>query len=60
MHYVLSALLTLPALPSRGGGGGWRGVEVQAGGRAWPLMLFFFFPCQIPPQCNCGSAQSRG
>lgn len=56
MHYVPSALLTLPALPSRGGGGGGGGgssVEVQAGGRAWPLMLFFsfflFFALSNPP-----------
>lgn len=65
MHYVPSALLTLPALPNRGGWwvGGEQGrfsVEVQAGGRAWPLMLFFFFALSNPPQCNCGSAQSRG
>lgn len=48
MHYIPAALLTLPALPG-GGGEGWGvSVEVQAGGRAWPLILFFFCPVKSP------------
>lgn len=58
MHYVPASLLTLLALPGRGWG---FSVEVRAGGRAWLLKLFFFsFALSNPPQCNCGSAQSRG
>lgn len=40
MQNVPTALLTLLALPGRGGG---FSVVVRAGGRAWLLKLSFFF-----------------
>lgn len=60
MHYAPAALLTLLALAGRAGRGGGFSVEVQARGRALLLKLFFSLALSNPPQCNCGSAQSRG